>query len=92
MGTVEALTIASAAVAPVASFLGFLIKGDQLSLSSGSILTAKTAAEFTVEIAAPSTDSSGGEPGETAAGGANAGVAATDRSGRYKFCNGEETQ
>jgi hypothetical protein len=77
MGTVEAIEIASAAVMPVASFLGFLIKGDQLSLASGSILAAKTAADFTVEIATSSEDPSGVEPLQAPAGAGSADGAAT---------------
>jgi hypothetical protein len=80
MGTVEALTIASAAVAPVASFLGFLIKGDQLSLASGSILTAKTAADFAIGIAAAGEDPPGEAPLEAAADVGGAVVEATTAS------------
>jgi hypothetical protein len=92
MRTVESIEIASAAVMPVASFIGFLIKGDQLSLASGSVLTAKTAADFAVEIAA-----SGGNPSsegaiEAAAATADAVVAATAETPEIISATGGETQ
>jgi hypothetical protein len=87
MRTVETIELASAAVMPVASFIGFFIKGDQLSLASGSVLTAKTAADFVVEIAAPSPD-----PIDAIAEAGNAEVAATAEATAISSATGEEIQ
>jgi hypothetical protein len=50
IGTVQAINVASAAFVPALSVVGFLIKGDQLSIPTGSILAAKTGADFEFEI------------------------------------------
>jgi len=50
IGLVDTLAVASAASPLPIGLLGFFIKGNQLTVASGTVATARTAADFTIEL------------------------------------------